>query len=306
MNNKTKIITSILQVALLISLGMAGFSTSQTLAKPPSGPAQPEAATWYDLSWSYRRPVTVSNTSATVLVDYQVKLVLDSSFTFDQAQNDGSDLRLTANDGITLIPFWIEKWDLVGQSAIIWAKVPFLPAGDSTIYFYYGNASATALSNGEATFELFDDFSQVGSSNPGSNWQRVVIDNDLDGAHNVNVEDIDGDTLPDILSNGYRDNNVVWYQQPEDPVNDPWAKFVVDANISNVHDAELGDIDGDGGRDIVAVSLSASWTDYNLGNGSLVWYKKPADPTVGGSTGWTAKSSSALCGCRWLCRRLRE
>jgi hypothetical protein len=55
-----------------------------------------------------RISVTVTNPGQTV-TDYQARVNLDSSFRFDLAKIDGSDVRIAADDGITLLPFWIES-----------------------------------------------------------------------------------------------------------------------------------------------------------------------------------------------------
>ncbi len=107
--------------------------------------------------WSYRRPISISENSGNKLTDYQVRIVLNSS-NFDFSKSDGSDVRFTDSDGLTLLDYWIEKWDSVSEEAIIWVKVPDIPAsGTKTIYMYYGNPSASSLSNGSAVFEFFDD-----------------------------------------------------------------------------------------------------------------------------------------------------
>jgi len=107
--------------------------------------------------WSYRRPITIHENSGNKLTDYQVRIVLNSS-NFDFSKSDGSDVRFTDSDGLTLLDYWIEKWDSVSEEAIIWVKVPDIPAsGTKTIYMYYGNPSASSLSNGSAVFEFFDD-----------------------------------------------------------------------------------------------------------------------------------------------------
>lgn len=120
---------------------------------------------------------------------------------------------------------------------------------------------------------LYDTFGQV------EYWSRIVIDDSLDGSHNILIENIDTDYRPDIVSCGYRDEIVVWYMQPDDPINDSWIKHTIDPFLPNAHDIQIGDIDGDGSRDIVGLSLSEDWQNYNLGNGSVVWYKKTDDPT---------------------------
>jgi hypothetical protein len=117
------------------------------------------------------------------------------------------------------------------------------------------------------------------NNNIQGNWTRVVVDSSLDGSHNIIIENVDDDNKPDLLACAYRDEVVVWYKQPDDPVNDPWTKYVIDPDLPNAHDIQVGDIDGDGLKDVIGLSLSESWYDYNLGNGSLTWYKKPVIPT---------------------------
>lgn len=110
--------------------------------------------------WSYVREVTIQNTLAENLNDYQVKIVLNSmNFNFSHAQPDGSDILLYDPGTSSLLPYWIESWDPVSQEAVIWVKVPNIPASSTTtILLYYGNPSATSRSCGPCTFEFFDDF----------------------------------------------------------------------------------------------------------------------------------------------------
>ena len=108
-------------------------------------------------NWAHRRPVTVNN-PATAQTDYQVRVALDTTnFDFGQAKSDGTDIRFTAADGATLLPYWIETW--TSSAATLWVKAPSLPAGgNTTLYLYYGNPSAGAVSNGNDTFAFFDGF----------------------------------------------------------------------------------------------------------------------------------------------------
>ena len=99
---------------------------------------------WYDTGWPYRRAIEVSNPCGEETTDYQVQITLDSTFDFGHALPDGSDLRVTDSDGLTIIPYWVETWDPAGQTASIWVKVPTLPAAGTTVYLYYGNPSPTA------------------------------------------------------------------------------------------------------------------------------------------------------------------
>jgi len=134
---------------------------------------------WGDPLWGYRRAVAVSNPAGVALTGYAVRVDLDGSFDFGRANADGSDLRVTAGDETTLVPFWIEKWDSAAMAASIWVQVPSLPVEGTTVYLYYGNSVATSTSDGGATFDSYDGFENhaVGSTpvsaavNPGQ-WAR--------------------------------------------------------------------------------------------------------------------------------------
>jgi hypothetical protein len=83
-------------------------------------PAQAQSG-WLDPAWSYRNQVNVANSGA-IPSNFQVRIVLDSSFPFANAQNNGADLRVTDADGTTSLPFWIEKWDATNTSAVVWVN----------------------------------------------------------------------------------------------------------------------------------------------------------------------------------------
>ena len=117
----------------VLTVLMTGLLTTQFLAAQVG---------WYDAGWSYRAPVTVTNSTGSPLTDYQVQVSLGISFSWGSVKTDGSDIRFTASDGTTLIPYWIESWTH-GTSAVIWIKVPTLPTGTSTVYIYYGNPAPT-------------------------------------------------------------------------------------------------------------------------------------------------------------------
>jgi len=105
--------------------------------------------------YTMRQPIIVDNTgNPSVVFDYQLRVNLNhDNFDFSKAKPDGSDIRFTTNDGISLLPYWIEKWDSVNEVAIVWVKVPSIPASDTTtIYMYYGNEDATSESNVTDTF----------------------------------------------------------------------------------------------------------------------------------------------------------
>ena len=149
-----------------ITTSAVSSSTSSTISASYNGSTQTaslgvtaQTVSWLNSSWQYRSAVTIANAGGTALTGYQLNVVLGSGFDFTKAQSNGGDIRFTASDGVTLLPYWIESWNAGSSSASLWVKVPSIPAAGATVYLYYGNSSATSAANGFNTFDFFDDFS---------------------------------------------------------------------------------------------------------------------------------------------------
>ena len=168
-----------LLLCVLFFLVLAGMATA---------PAVQAQDGWYDPDWGYRRAVTISNPGTSELTDYQVLVTLDASFDFTRAGAEGDDIRFTAADGLTLLPFWIEEWEPGDESASIWVQVPSVPAGDSTIYLYYGNPAASSASDGDGTFLFFDSFEDFDPS--GMNAATYLNTPTYDGSGQVVHPDV--------------------------------------------------------------------------------------------------------------------
>ncbi len=109
-------------------------------------------ADWYDPNWSSRKLVIIDNTQNNdTLYDFQIEVFV---LFCTEMQNDFDDIRFTTDDEVTSISYWIEEF-VTSNYAIVWVKVPMIPALDTTIiYLYYGNPSATSESNGEEVFDF--------------------------------------------------------------------------------------------------------------------------------------------------------
>ncbi|MFA6131510.1 MAG: DUF2341 domain-containing protein [Patescibacteria group bacterium] len=125
--------------------------------------------------YAKRKEITITNTTATELTNYQVKLnvLYDSDM-----QADFDDIRFASSDGSTSIDFWLEsKTD--SSKAIVWVEVPTIGASTTaTIYMYYGNTSVSSASNGANTFDFFDDFESYAvdsNINGQGSWVASVI-----------------------------------------------------------------------------------------------------------------------------------
>lgn len=100
-------------------------------------------STWYDLSWDYRQPATISY-SGSELSNYDVLIEMDTAslITAGKMQSDCDDLRITDSDGTSSLSYWIEG-GCNSSSTQIWTQVPTIPDGGKDIYAYYGNGSAS-------------------------------------------------------------------------------------------------------------------------------------------------------------------
>jgi len=140
---------------IVMSIGLTGlFFVYKNISKVEAG--------WWDDTWQYRKKITItSGSSATT--NFQVKVQTDTStlITANKMRSDCGDIRFTSSAGVEL-PYWVEE---TGGNACndtdtnIWVKIDNVPAyGGTYIYMYYGNQSAKTGSNGDNTFEFFDDF----------------------------------------------------------------------------------------------------------------------------------------------------
>lgn len=117
------------------------------------------ACTWMTSNWDYKAPITITNGGG-ALTNYPVRVTLNTSALVSAAkmQASGADIRVVAADKCTQLDFWIETGSMNTTTTRIWVEIPSLAAGATTIYIYYGNATATTASNGANVFTFFDDF----------------------------------------------------------------------------------------------------------------------------------------------------
>lgn len=130
--------------------------------------------------WPYRRTITVTNNS-TPESDVVIRVTLDTQtlISSGKMKADCSDIRFTDQSDEIFLPYWIGI-NRQGQSTCntaqttIWVKIPYLPSGANTIYMYYGNENADAVSDPKNVFVYFDNIESytVGQSPP-SGWTTL-------------------------------------------------------------------------------------------------------------------------------------
>jgi flagellin-like protein len=146
-------------------------SSSTKLVYVAVAPYSGTSEIWYNPSWLKRKAVTIDNAlNPNELSGYQLQLNVE--YDADMIA-DFSDLRFTDSDCQTLIPYWVESY-VASDSAVVWVKVPIIPASSATtIYMYYGNPSAASESNPDDTFDVFVDFNRDGVESYGGAGQDV-------------------------------------------------------------------------------------------------------------------------------------
>ncbi len=91
-----------------------------------------------------------------------------------KCESDFDDVYFTDNDGVSLLSYWKQQ---SGSFARFWVNVnDSLSTENQTIYCYYGNPSASSLSNGAKVFPFFDDFNRADSGTIGEGWTDEIGD----------------------------------------------------------------------------------------------------------------------------------
>ena len=89
--------------------------------------AVPASASAGLAGFQYQREIAIQENSGETLSDYQVLVDLDGIDFPEEAQPDGGDIRFADADGVSL-SYWIEEFDAGSKHAMIWVKVPLIPA----------------------------------------------------------------------------------------------------------------------------------------------------------------------------------
>ncbi|RDE16144.1 MAG: hypothetical protein C4K49_05160, partial [Candidatus Thorarchaeota archaeon] len=141
----------------------------------------PSQAGWLS-GWQHRKTHTIHG-SPGAGAGYQVRFTVNFGSGTDSGSNvycnnttraDFGDVRFTASDGSTLLDYWLES--NTTERATFWVEVAADLDTDQEVCMYYGNPSASSVSNGTATFVFFDDFEDetVGANPDTMNWKSPV------------------------------------------------------------------------------------------------------------------------------------
>ncbi len=131
------------------------------------------AGGWYSTggTWTYRKKITIDHTKvsgSSALTNFPMLFnVTDSDLKYTGSgggvgTTSGNDILFTSSDGTTLLNYEIESYASTTGATAAWVNIPSLsPTTDTTIYMYYGNASAAAESAGNITGTWDSNFKGV-------------------------------------------------------------------------------------------------------------------------------------------------
>ncbi len=121
------------------------------------------ANAWWNDDWSYRKELTLDTSSVVTSGDLENATVLVRLHTgnfgyFLDVSPKGEDIRFMADDDVTPLKYYIEKFDPVNEMAMIWVQIPKLAANSNTqkIWMYYGNPVAVAASDRSGVLPVRD------------------------------------------------------------------------------------------------------------------------------------------------------
>lgn len=103
-------------------------------------------------------------------------------------------------------------------------------------------------------------------------FEKHTLDESMRGGYGVEIADIDGDGLSDIIALATNPAQFVWYKNPG------WEKYTISTVARGNIDAAPKDIDGDGDIDLVLASEFALGASTE--GGMIHWLENPGDPVT--------------------------
>ena len=162
--------------------------------------------------FNYRKPIVIARSDSgeaipEALFNYQIKVEIEEEEIRTKA--DFADIRFTAADKETLLPYYLEsiRGDAPARIAAYYVLLPQVPENGLKIYLYYNNPDAEGLSSGEDVFDLFDDFTQ--DELDMEKWEAYT---DLEGSYGLSNSRLRLDRTK-IISRAYQfKNGIIEYQ----------------------------------------------------------------------------------------------
>jgi len=126
---------------------------------------------WWNASWNYYVPVTVTYAGSNPLTNFQVPVTINTSalIAASKMKADCSDIAFADSNlysDASELYYYLEPGTCNKTYTQVWVKIPSISA-TKTIYLFYGNAAASSYSSGANTFVYFNDFESSVDFNAG-------------------------------------------------------------------------------------------------------------------------------------------
>ena len=104
-------------------------------------------------------PIAVNNPGIAPLYNYTIKVALNSTSDVLWGYINSTNVYFTTSTGSPLY-YWVQQLDSTNEHAVLWVKVPYIPAGESVVVcMHYGGTNPySSYNDPHRTFLLFDDF----------------------------------------------------------------------------------------------------------------------------------------------------
>ncbi|MGV8141968.1 MAG: DUF2341 domain-containing protein [Candidatus Woesearchaeota archaeon] len=113
-----------------------------------------EAKPWPMPGWVYRKAITIDKTKVSgELTGFPVLIELTDPSIIGKTQSDADDILFTSQDGETIIPYEIEKYNPATGHLTAWVKTDVSNSMDTIIFMYYGNVAASSNANPESVWD---------------------------------------------------------------------------------------------------------------------------------------------------------
>jgi biopolymer transport protein ExbB len=119
------------------------------------------AHAWWNDKWTVRKKITIdaspTGSAITDPIGTAPVLIRLADFNFGAAKEDGSDIRIVAEDDKTTLPYRIEKYDSLLGEALVWVSVSNIkPGATTTLWLYYGNTGDTTTEGDASLKPVYD------------------------------------------------------------------------------------------------------------------------------------------------------
>lgn len=120
------------------------------------------AGAWWNSSWEYRKPISVTEESGNDISSYPVELSINTSSLIDQRklESDCSDLRFVDSADSQRIDHWIQS-GCNTENTVVWVEIPSLASSSNNdFYMYYSNSGSGDVSDPNSVWQKYVNFSQ--------------------------------------------------------------------------------------------------------------------------------------------------